>query len=52
MLFIRFLVVALVAVGLVFNVPCVKGVWLQLFNKILDYEICIAIVRTFSYNKK
>ena len=51
---IGFLVVALVAVGLVFNASGVKDVLLQLFNKIirlLEHKISIAIVRTFAYNK-
>ena len=50
---IGFLVVALVAVGLVFNASGVKDVLLQLFNSIrlLERKISIAIVRTFAYNK-
>ena len=50
---IGFLVVALVAVGFVFNASGVKDVLLQLFNSIrlLERKISIAIVRTFAYNK-
>ena len=50
---IGFLVVALVAVGLVFNASGVKDVLLQLFNSIrlLERKISIAIVRTFAYNE-
>ena len=53
---IGFLVVALVAVGLVFNASGVKDILLQLFNegysiRLLERKISIAIVRTFAYNK-
>ena len=53
---IGFLVVALIAVGLVFNASGVKDILLQLFNegysiRLLERKISIAIVRTFAYNK-
>ena len=48
---IGFLVVALVAVGLVFNASGVKDVLSQFSIRLLEHKISIAIVRTFAYNK-
>ena len=48
---IGFLVVALVAVGLVFNASGVKDVLSQFSIRLLEDKISIAIVRTFAYNK-
>ena len=48
---IGFLVVALVAVGLVFNASGVKDVLSQFSIRLLEHKISIAIVRTFVYNK-
>lgn len=44
---IGFLIVALVAVGLVFNVSGVKDVFLNLFNRIIGAFDCLFYVKNF-----
>ena len=48
---IGFLVVALVAVGLVFNTSGVKDVLYSYSIRLLERKFSIVIVRTFAYNK-